>query len=544
MLPISVLKTSALQKRPQGLGILKTRRGAACMALLMLTSVFLGAAASQRKNKGASNRGPGKNKASSSSRDSKSLKDSFLAGSSVCSGAVPGLAASIGELGEGACSLLQHLWDMQHPADCCSARLLVLDFESFQGDGFGSIIHSTASALAEAFYENRTLVLGTTALPYKPGPWSCPQHDLECYFFPLSSCSLADSTSAARAQMYQDPFSDEGRLRLAQEERGNVAALVAPSDYRAALITDLENFPGAEPRADVHRLWTSLVYNYVFRPRTEVLKYLYKQTVKLGGGGRTWTRRGAVGVHVRRGDTQYASWKKSVYSMPAYIEAIREMAPLISAQVVFAATDSPTVVKQLQETHADSNVATLRPLKVLVAKRSRLPEQRISDQTDSVATWARVSGGTEGETLALEALADIFLLSECEALVGTGSSHFIAVANVLRVAKGFLTTPCYLDSAQLEDGSHSVGLLHIGNLAQGQVSEKQRRWSIVYERFVNDPFAAHRAGSDFFFDLKTMLPKIPVDVFDEVLVRERACVCPCVLQLQGVRVCVCVYGRA
>jgi len=41
-----------------------------------------------------------------------------------------------------------------------------------------------------------------------------------------------------------------------------------------------------------------------------------------------------------------------------------------------------------------------------------------------------------------------------------------------------------------------------------------RRWSIVHRRFVSDPLAAVRAGSDFYFDLATMLPKVPVDIFD------------------------------
>ena len=59
-----------------------------------------------------------------------------------------------------------------------SARLLVLDFDGFQGDGFASIVHRTASSIAEAFYENRTVVLGPTALAYKPGPWNCAGHDL------------------------------------------------------------------------------------------------------------------------------------------------------------------------------------------------------------------------------------------------------------------------------------------------------------------------------------------------------------------------------
>ena len=37
----------------------------------------------------------------------------------------------------------------------------------------------------------------------------------------------------------------------------------------------------------------------------------------------------------------------------------------------------------------------------------------IRDQTSSVAAYAAMRGGAEAETLAWEALADIYLLSEC-----------------------------------------------------------------------------------------------------------------------------------
>ena len=108
--------------------------------------------------------------------------------------------------------------------------------------------------------------------------------------------------------------------------------------------------------------------------------------------------------------------------------------------------------------------------------------------------------------------------SKLDLSIYLGSSHFVAVAKALGVAKGFLSAPHYLDAAQLCDGSHSIGLLHIGNLGQGQDAEKARRWSMVYSRFVRDPFAAHKAGSDFYFDLRTMMPNVPLDVFDsEVL---------------------------
>ena len=391
--------------------VVPSKSCAAISLLAAAASTFSSASASPAAQKGGTADRRGR---------SGSVKEQFLVGSHACGGAVPGLAASIQDLGEGACSLLQHLWDRQHPADCRTARLLILDFEGFQGDGFGSVVHTTASALAEAFFENRTLVFGPTALAYKPGPWSCPQHDLECYFLPISSCTLSDSTPDERAKLYRDPFSDQGRLRVAQEDRGNAAALVAPSDYRKALASDLEGVSGADPDRDLHRLWTSLVYNYVFRPRAEVLRYLYSQSVKLGGAGRAWARRGAIGVHVRRGDTQYASWKKSVYSLPAYARAIRQLAPLVAAEVVFAATDSPAVVSALLgDSGGDTtggggggDAVSLHPLRVLVPERERLDEARITQQADSVANWAR-SRCLDARALGLRALACLDARMRC-----------------------------------------------------------------------------------------------------------------------------------
>jgi hypothetical protein len=49
---------------------------------------------------------------------------------------------------------------------------------------------------------------------------------------------------------------------------------------------------------------------------------------------------------------------------------------------------------------------------------------------------------------------------------------FTQKKKALGVAKGFLAAPLYLDVTLLSDGSHSIGLLHIGNLGEGQDAEK------------------------------------------------------------------------
>ena len=79
------------------------------------------------------------------------------------------------------------IWKNQHPADCSKARFLV----HFRGvGGFGYQIHLLARELEYAVRSNRVLLFA--GIWIFTDPELCPKRDHECYFQPLSSCTLAD----------------------------------------------------------------------------------------------------------------------------------------------------------------------------------------------------------------------------------------------------------------------------------------------------------------------------------------------------------------
>lgn len=96
------------------------------------------------------------------------------------------------------------------------------------------------------------------------------------------------------------------------------------------------------------------------------------------------------------------------------------------------------------------------------------------------------------------ALADLLALAEADGFVGTASSHYSAVAAMLRFVRGYaplMTAPSiatgrasatkYVDERGVAFGSFAVGLLHSGNLPRAATSaEKHRRWRSAAARLL------------------------------------------------------------
>jgi hypothetical protein len=59
--------------------------------------------------------------------------------------------------------VVDEIWRIQHPQDCKHSRLLLMEFED-HFEGIGSVIASLASALAEGYYANRTVVRNSWAI--------------------------------------------------------------------------------------------------------------------------------------------------------------------------------------------------------------------------------------------------------------------------------------------------------------------------------------------------------------------------------------------
>ena len=178
----------------------------------------------------------------------------------------------------------RELDDMQRPADCAAARVLLIDFS---GDGLGSILVALTSALAEAYYSNRTLVVGPTQLPYAPPVRECGNHSLGCFFEPISKCSVSDISIAAWMEYESGSgFDDSSQVKQHNEARGNAAFLAPPNRLRHS------------PEAG--QVWASGILSWVFRLQPELALLMRESEASLRVC--QWPRP-LVGMHVRQADT-------------------------------------------------------------------------------------------------------------------------------------------------------------------------------------------------------------------------------------------------
>lgn len=88
----------------------------------------------------------------------------------------------------------QLLWQSQHPYSCHTARFLIVG--NIHMAGLGSHLHGVIPALWRGLMEHRVVLLDRNILSVYGNRKSCPIQNYECYYLPLSNCSLDDVTTA------------------------------------------------------------------------------------------------------------------------------------------------------------------------------------------------------------------------------------------------------------------------------------------------------------------------------------------------------------
>ena len=93
----------------------------------------------------------------------------------------------------------------QNPSDCASARLLIVDYKP--DESIERFLLSLAVGLAEAFYSERTLVIGPTPFIARQPALSCGGSGslFECFFASLGSCTIS-AVSHARTPGFLSSF--------------------------------------------------------------------------------------------------------------------------------------------------------------------------------------------------------------------------------------------------------------------------------------------------------------------------------------------------
>jgi hypothetical protein len=198
------------------------------------------------------------------------------------------------------------------------------------------------------------------------------------------------------------------------------------------------------------------------------------------------------------------------------------------AQTVFVASDDEEIGEfrrlwdegNRQDNHTQQcasgpdNHSCASPPRLIILDRIRVP----SHSSHIVGEFPYQFKGNVDYSM--QALEDLWLLSESQHFIGTLSSHFSAVPALLRHAKGHFSLPSWLDLAGVRSGAFQIGLLHISNLGRGPRADKliDERFRHVARRFLqlHEHLVPHFEAS-FSVNATDGLPVLSWQVFDLVV---------------------------
>lgn len=468
--------------------------------------------------------------------------------------------------------ILRALHAQQHPprASCGSRRLLVTQFAPTSFEGIGSLLKQVVLGLAEAAYANRTLVWGLD-LSYMfersravwrddgargPVPvagaaldcsgWTRGGGPYECFFAPLSSCSLLDASPADVEQLATDGYNDAARMRIQESRRGPAA--YAPPRGR---------FPAASGRP---HLWPAALAAYAFRLKPALRALFDGRRPGAPWAAPVWA------LHVRHGDVSALEdiyGNRRVFGFDAFFAAAAALADASPPGVpppatLFVASDDPDTAALAG---AAAAAATARgawgaaaPPRVVVqppGARFLTPHGAHTAASeggcvrDTCALHAgdvlhyRAEGRASGERQAdrimrvlAESVEDLYLLGQADALVTQASSHFSTMAALLVWARtggaGAPASVAFVDAAAVEDGVVQCAYLHgaLNRTAHVPPGRGGERWESHKRRFMEalaldgaDPAPHLRHSAAVFgvggpFRLSAGLPAMPPAVLD------------------------------
>ena len=179
---------------------------------------------------------------------------------------------------------------------------------------------------------------------------------------------------------------------------------------------------------DKGSLWfMAHMLQYVMRPNLQLERLVLAAKRAVG-----WVTP-SLGVHVRRGDACDQGHERLCMGAGDLLEDIRHVYHKYALRGVYLATDSASIVQQLQSAAPEMKWMVLEPL-----DRTQL-DTRASAFGSLPRMLQMRMGLYDTRSLAESAFTDLLLLAQADALAGQFSSHFFKTAFALAVAdKGFL----------------------------------------------------------------------------------------------------------
>jgi hypothetical protein len=487
----------------------------------------------------------------------------------------------------------------QHPPTnlCATKRLLVIhDRRSDFFEGTGSIIKSLMINLAEAIHSDRILVWGNYVPPYysRARNISCYNRRqgglYDCFFEHISSCTLSHATDAELRSLASDGYNASNRIVLAQSRRG-IGLYVPPPQYRD--IPDIRTMWPAVLAAYVFRrkIATKLPYNkpmycaHIRHGDVKALENVYKnrriytfdaytEALKAMGGmpETIFISTDAVDLNSRLHDLKlayctlnkncpiFATTNRFRTKFGSHIVAARggcnekvcglpadEVLKLFAAEKAQqkAAVDSILAKSGSKNSIEMSNVFGSAVKSITNVVSGALPTN--AEPMD----FSEYSGISHSEYLdifrtASEAVADLDILSQCDAIVGTGTSHFSTLAILLswynryykseeveKVCGDNFGAECVsgsgvnisnyvlLDVKEITTGEFESSFL-LGTYATQEYIPPERgfeRWASLEQRFRDDINFDKKKKSPLVGDGNLLgMPKYPYKLFDDKVV--------------------------
>jgi hypothetical protein len=271
----------------------------------------------------------------------------------------------------------------QHPADCATAQL---GLGEVFNSGMGSSIFGTANSFMLA------LARGQVWLPVGAWQWGqCPLGTMECYFEPVSNCTLPP---------------------------GGLAAIDGVRVHSASSINrQMANRVLAVPLKWQHKgffWWRAQVVAYMLRPNTATSAILTAAAQRLFPRG---LPRPFVGVFLRHGDKEPES---PIFRGHKYLELLRAPIAELRLKAVFTSSDTQQVNDEAVELFNGEGIAT-----------HTVPRNRGSSVSANSGPSETFTG-----TFALDLILDLFLLANADVFAGISTSNWVRLVDSMRLVLG------------------------------------------------------------------------------------------------------------
>ncbi len=422
----------------------------------------------------------------------------------------------------------EELRALQRPADCATARLLVLATEATHFEGMGSVLMAVAEALAEAHAAARTLVLG----PPRAQPallrearcadgaagWACP-------FEPLGPCDWRHVSNAEAAALPMDVDSCSTRVKASTATRG-AGALYAPPPHLAALL------PPQVPAEDAGECWAAAVLAQVARPRTDREAALAARRAELFGD------RAYIGAHLRVGDTAMSAIEyggrvytnKPSVGAEALTAALPPLLQRAGTRDLYLATDA-VGAREVADAVAEASGARVALLSRFrtphgshtaafatssAVHRPLLPAELLLPLTARGGRYegdaGRAAAAADQDAVRYESLEDLYLLSHASALIGTASSHFSVAARLWGLARGAHgpADVAWMDADGVASGVLATGYMHGQLNTTFALQQPERRAAVATQRLLDEPLPpSARPGDLITFHRMRCVPLVP-----------------------------------